>query len=48
MSKDLSENRDREAVVLGAGLCDGEGELAYSVYDPISLGEKYLKGFKRF
>ena len=41
-----SGNGDREAIVVGAGLCDGEGERAYSVYDPI-LGEKYLIYFKR-
>ena len=33
---------DREAIVVGAGLCDGEGERAYTVYDPISGEEKYL------
>ena len=41
-----SGNGDREAIVLGAGLCDGEGERAYTVYDPI-LGEKYLMYFER-
>ena len=40
--------RDREAVVVGAGPRDGEGERAYTVYDPILGGEKYLKLFKRF
>ena len=40
-----SGNGDREAIVVGAGLCDGEGEHAYTVYDPI-LGEKYLIYFK--
>ena len=29
-----SGNGDREAIVLGAGLCDGEGERAYNVYAP--------------
>ena len=24
----------REAIVVGAGLCDGEGERAYTIYDP--------------
>ena len=43
-----SGNGDREAIVVGAGLCDGEGERAYTVYDPIVGGEKYLKYFKRF
>ena len=27
-----SENGDREAIVVGAGLCGGEGERAYTVY----------------
>ena len=43
-----SGNGDREAIVVGAGLCDGEGERAYIVYDPIVGGGKYLKNFKRF
>ena len=30
---------DREAIVEGAGLCDGEGERAYTVYDLIIGGE---------
>ena len=42
-----SENGDLEAIVVGAVLCDGEGERAYSVYDLI-LGEKYLIYFERF
>ena len=29
-----SGNGDREAIVVGAGLCDGEGERAYTVYAP--------------
>ena len=29
-----SGNRDREAIVVGAGLCDGEGERAYIAYAP--------------
>ena len=28
-----SRNRDSEAIVVGAGLCHGEGERAYTVYD---------------
>ena len=40
-----SGNGNREAIVVGAGLCDGEGERAYAVYDPIFDGEKYLKLF---
>ena len=40
-----SGNGDRKAIVVGAGLCDGEGERAYTVYDPILDGEKYVKYF---
>ena len=40
-------NGDREAIVGGAGLCDNEGERAYTVYDPIFGEEKYLIYFKR-
>ena len=29
-----SGNEDREAIVVGAGLCDGEGVLAYTTYAP--------------
>ena len=29
-----SGNEDREAIVVGAGLCDGEGERAYPAYAP--------------
>ena len=43
-----SGNGDREAVVVGAGVCDGEGERAYTVYDPIIGEVKYLIYFKRF
>ena len=43
-----SGNGDRKVIVLGAGLCDGEGERAYAVYDPILGEEKYLIYFKRF
>ena len=38
-----SGNGDREAIMDGAGLCHGEGEIAYTVNDPILDGEKYLK-----
>ena len=38
-----SGNGDREAIVVGAGLCDGEGERAYTVYDPILGGGKLPK-----
>ena len=44
----LSGNGDREAIVVGAGLPDGEGERAYTVYDPILGEEKYPIYFKRF
>ena len=27
-----SGNEDREGIVVGAGLCDGEGERAYTAY----------------
>ena len=30
----LSGNEDREAIVVGAGLCDGEGDRAYTAYAP--------------
>ena len=36
---------DREAILVGAGFCDGEGERAYTIYDTILDGEKYLKYF---
>ena len=31
-----SGNGDREAIVVGAGLCEGEGERAYTGYPHIS------------
>ena len=37
-----SSNGDREAIVVGAGLRDGEGERAYIVYDLILGGEKLV------
>ena len=43
-----SGNGDREAIVVGASLFDREGKRAYTVYDPILGGEKYLKYSKRF
>ena len=33
----LIGNGDREAIVVGAGLCDGEDERAYIEYDPSSF-----------
>ena len=30
----FSGNGDREAIVMRAGLCDGEGERAYTAYAP--------------
>ena len=35
------EKGDHEAMVVKAGLCDGEGEHAYTIYDPVLGGEKY-------
>ena len=29
-----SGNEDREAIVVGAGLCNGEGERVYTTYAP--------------
>ena len=43
-----SWNKDRKAIVMVAGLCDGEGECGHTLYDPILVGKKYLKKFKRF
>ena len=34
-----SGNGDREAIVVGAGLCNGEGERAYTEYAPTLEGE---------
>ena len=34
-----SGNGDREAIVVGAGLCDGEGERAYTEYAPTISGK---------
>ena len=34
MEQRPSGNGDREAIVVGAGLCDGEGERAYTGYAP--------------
>ena len=42
-----SGNGDREATVVRAGLCDVEGERAFTIYDPLGR-KKYQKGFKRF
>ena len=44
----LSGKGDHEAIVVGAGLCDGEGERAYTVYVPILGEQKYLIYFRRF
>ena len=40
---DVEQEQRPSANGVGAGLCDGEGERAYIVYDPILGGEKYLK-----
>ena len=40
-----SGSGDREAIVVGAGLCDGEDERAYTAYVPhlrFSLSESYF------
>ena len=34
-----SGNGDRDAIVVGAGLCDGEGERAYTEYAPTLSGK---------
>ena len=41
-----SENGDRQAIVVEAGLSDGEGERANTIYYPVLGGKKNLKGFK--
>ena len=38
----LSGNGDREGIVVGAGLCDGEGERVYTVYDLVLCGERLV------
>ena len=38
-----SGNGARETIVVEAGLCDGEGERACTVFYPVLDGEKYLK-----
>ena len=43
-----SGNQDREAIVVEADLCEGEGERAYTIYDRVLGWEKYLKYFERF
>ena len=35
-----SGNEDREAIVVGAGLCDGEGEHAYTEYGWAEVGRR--------
>ena len=39
---------DREAIVVGAGLCDGEGERAYTAYDPILVDKSILNASQDF
>ena len=41
-SKDLTGTEVVEAVVMGAGLCDDEGERAHTVYDLILGGERLV------
>ena len=38
-----SGNGDREAIVVGAGLCDGEGERAYTEYAPHNIRNLFGK-----
>ena len=50
LNEDLQEQRssgngDREAIVVGAGLCDFEGVRAYTVYDPILFLRRYSSSF---
>ena len=40
-----SGNRDGEAIVVGAGLCDGEGERAYTGYAPHFIRNNSAKVF---
>ena len=41
-----SGNGDREAIVVGAGLCDDEGGRAYTVYDPTFFLRRYSCSFQ--
>ena len=48
-----SGNGDHEAIVVGAGLCDGEGERAYTGYAPhiirnVSANDFNLRRFSIF
>ena len=43
-----SKNGDCEAIVVGAGLCDGEGERVFTIFDPVLGWERYLKHFQHF
>ena len=40
-----SGNGDREAIVVGAGLCDIEGERAYTIYDTALVLTRYFTLF---
>ena len=42
VEQEQSGNGDREAIVVGAGLCDGEGERAYTVYGDKVCGERLV------
>ena len=45
-----SRNGDREAIVVGVGLCDGEGERAYTGYAPTLEGkstENFVETFTK-
>ena len=36
-------NGDHQAIVVGAGLCDGEGDRAYTVYDTPFFSDHFCK-----
>ena len=41
-----SGNGDRKVIVVGAGLCDGEGERAYTGYAPTKESESIENFFE--
>ena len=43
-----SGNGDREAIVVGAGLCDGKGEHAYTAYAHIMIVNRLEANKERF
>ena len=42
-----SGNEDREAIVVGAGLCDGEGERVYNKYASFCKATIWRRTFRR-